>query len=218
MGANLAKVVLSPLWAGDRLTPPARVLFAHMAVTAMDKDKPPTYFGGRQAMVLALFGELPDEQRERENRYRYVRRLVEQIRAEGGLVLLNADTIRNGTERAVYEVRVMGRPEGLTDPPGGGLHRPSPGGSHKPSGGGSTRPGEGGLHRPSQGDTHQETPEDLPQEIPAVGPTTYVSQRPSSTTRRVDPTCRTCHRTEQAHHHAATTSGDAHPFETEDPA
>jgi hypothetical protein len=141
VGASLAKVVLGPTWA-DRLPAPSRVLFAHMAITAKDHDDPPLYFGGRNALVLAVYGALAADPTELHAQYRYVRKLLQPIKAQGGIHVQD----QSYGDRTRYEIRVMGRPgeepivppgEEQIVPPGGGTNSSSWGGTNSSPGGGT---------------------------------------------------------------------------------
>lgn len=102
MGASLAKVVLSAAW--GHLPPGPRVLFAHMAVTARDDDRPPVYFAGRDALVLALFGFLDERPAERDQQYRRVRRALDQLKRAGAIAAANSAHTRR---RAEYRLHVL---------------------------------------------------------------------------------------------------------------
>jgi hypothetical protein len=135
VGASLAKVVLGPTWA--HLSESARLLFAVMAVTAKDDDKPPRYFGGRDALVLAFYGRIADDPLELRSQRQYVRQLIKKIRNAGGLVLANEGQIRSGQGRAVYEIRVFTRAnvgEPATLPPGRADNSPTGRALNSPTG------------------------------------------------------------------------------------
>ena len=112
MGASLARVVAGATW--GRLPLSARMVAVHMAVTALDHDKPPRYFGGRDALVLALNGYLADDPVERDQQYKRLQRALKQLRAAGLIEPLNNP--RAG-QRAEYALHVLG---GHSATPSGG--------------------------------------------------------------------------------------------------
>ena len=103
MGVSLAKVVLSATWA--HLSPPARVLLAHMAIVALDHAKDPVYFGGRDALVLALDGKIEDEPTARDLQYRRLKRHLEHLKAAGAITTRSHAHRR---QRAEYLLQVVG--------------------------------------------------------------------------------------------------------------
>ena len=210
MGASLAKVALSPTWA--HLPPKAQILFAYMAITAKDDDKPPRYFGGRDALVLALYGRLSDDPKELLGQRQYVRQLIKQVRDAGGLVLMNEGQIRAGHGRAEYEIRVFGKGKVRES-----QALPSERVPGSPSGGTPPSP-SGRAHRPEVGE-----PTDPPKEYRGTtkGLTggnmetdpsqTYVGDTPELEKSEV--VCSRCGRPEKRHHLYAAKRGHAHDFE-----
>lgn len=104
MGASLAKVIAGREWAG-LVGPVARNLMTFMAIRAQDRDKPPVYWGGRDELAIVVHGDLSDDPVKRANQYRYVSRLLRELKAAGGIIPTNV-AIR-GITRAAYEIQVM---------------------------------------------------------------------------------------------------------------
>jgi hypothetical protein len=107
VGASLANVVLSATWA--HLSPTARLVFARMAMTALDQEGPGgrpacRYFGGRDALVLLLDGELAEDPLERHRQYRRVWAAVREISDAGGIKLLSS---AHRGHQAEYEILVL---------------------------------------------------------------------------------------------------------------
>lgn len=62
MGAQLAVAAMNPYWT-QRLTPNARLVLVHMALTARDKaggaQSGGEYWAGQESLILALRGDIP---------------------------------------------------------------------------------------------------------------------------------------------------------------
>ena len=56
MGATLAKAAYGPQWV--HLPWKAHALLVFMALTALDNDKPPRYYGGRDALVCCFYPQV----------------------------------------------------------------------------------------------------------------------------------------------------------------
>jgi hypothetical protein len=108
MGAALANVVLSATWA--HLSPVAHLVFARMAMTALDQDGPngqpgARYYGGHDALVLLLYGQLAAKgTQERERQDRRVLAAVREISKAGGIKQL--EEAHRG-HHAVYAILVL---------------------------------------------------------------------------------------------------------------
>jgi hypothetical protein len=114
VGPQLANVVLSATWA--HLSPMARLVFARMAMTALDQEGPGgrparRYFGGRDALVLLLDGELAEDLRDRHRQYRRVLEAVREISDGGGIKLLRS---AHRGHNAEYEILVLAREMGAS--------------------------------------------------------------------------------------------------------
>jgi hypothetical protein len=90
MGATLAKLALGAEWAD--LSPPARVLLTHMAVTALDNgDRPRLYYAGHDSLAEVLFGSVTD------GRLRVVRRYIQELIDAGAIELVRKPSPRSNT-------------------------------------------------------------------------------------------------------------------------
>jgi hypothetical protein len=81
MGSTLARIVLGPQWA--HLHPRAARLFAFMALTAKDQDKPPRYYGGHDALVECLYGKKSSDPRHKQWQSREVYRVLDVLKTAG---------------------------------------------------------------------------------------------------------------------------------------
>ena len=106
VGVSLANVVLSVTWA--HLSDAAQLVFARMAMTALDGPSPDgrpaaRYFGGRDALVLATDKRgLSDDPEIRELQYKKVQRAIQEITAAGGLKLLKLGNRGCNSEYEIY--------------------------------------------------------------------------------------------------------------------
>ena len=121
-----------------------KLLLLRMAVTALDKDKPPVFYGGRTALAAAIGRVVPDPptrgdrsaeseriRRERDDAFKAVERAMRPLTYAGAVILLNRPGVG---ERAAYELCLDARRAPRS--PGGCAPR-SPGGSspEEPPGG-----------------------------------------------------------------------------------
>jgi hypothetical protein len=74
-----------------------------MALSALDDEEVPLYFGGREALVKAVYrGRLESDPRRRQTQYRYVRRLVRGLRGAKLIEPLDKADPRARAVRAQY--------------------------------------------------------------------------------------------------------------------
>lgn len=116
MGAGLVKAVFA-CW--GHLDPMPKLLLVRMAVSALDDDTPPMFWGGRTALATAIGRDVPDAppmtdrsrdadlaRKARRDAFKAVERAVQALTRSGAVVLTN----RPGPgERGCYELRIMPR-------------------------------------------------------------------------------------------------------------
>jgi len=223
MGATLAKVVHSATWA--HLPPTSRLLFGFMALTALDQDKHPRYFGGRDALVLSMDGHLSEKPDEREGQYRRVRRALEKVKQAGGITPLNT---AHTSARAEYELHVLPG-EAVTNRPPVALeeavtNRPPEAVTNRPPldpSGGHFVTGEAVTNRPPKEYEEQEVPGGLTRGgIDRVSAQPHLGAREGGlqadlwSRKQQQQTCRTCRLPEQRCRELAASTNDHHLFES----
>lgn len=113
MGAKNVKTVYAN-WAHLRDGPFRLLVF--MANTALDSDVEPRYWGGREALAIALGrfrriagGRTPEEEaRERDAAYLAVKRALRQLKNSGAITTLN---VAGPGTRSDYRLNLDGPPE-----------------------------------------------------------------------------------------------------------
>jgi hypothetical protein len=152
MGATLVKQVLGPEW--SHLPGKARCLLAFMAITALDDDKPPRYFGGRNALVSHLYGVVDLDPRRRRNQYREVNTQLQVLKQAGAIELINKG-IHTG-ERAEYELRVDGGIPRPVDAPAAAMSGRVDGDIPRPTGRGKSAQLDGDYPRPKEKEENEQ--------------------------------------------------------------
>ena len=102
-----------------------------MALTALDGDHPPRYFGGRNALVCCIYPSVDHDPVRRKSQYRDVSRQLDVLKKAGAVSPQNK-AVHTG-ERAEYELRLDGQIShpveaaagSETSGLGGGISRPT---------------------------------------------------------------------------------------------
>lgn len=124
-------------------------LLTYMALTALDKDNPPLFYGGREMLAAALGYNVPTEpsggaespfavqaQKDRDKAFQAVKQAINVLIRKGAISRIETGKFRNHSKYALHLVRTTWGQEGVAEqPPEGVAEKPPKGVTQQPLGG-----------------------------------------------------------------------------------